>query len=106
MNGVKDGKGNGYQDKPLTHGISTVSTNTIEGSDESDGLVRNDDDNDETPRILAIDDEDNRERGFLSGIVENETSSSTTPETVWQPSGNSWKDALYFCGPGWLVSIA
>jgi hypothetical protein len=24
----------------------------------------------------------------------------------WSPSGNFWKDAWYFVGPGWLVSIA
>jgi len=24
----------------------------------------------------------------------------------WEPSGNRWKDMLYFVGPGWLVSIA
>lgn len=106
MNGVNDGKGIGSHDKPLTHGISTGSMHTNEGSDESDGIVRNDDDGGETPRMLAInDDEDTTEGGFLSRIEVN-TSSSTTPETPWQPSGNWWKDALYFCGPGWLVSIA
>lgn len=24
----------------------------------------------------------------------------------WSPSGSFWKDAWYFVGPGWLVSIA
>ena len=23
----------------------------------------------------------------------------------WSPSGSSWKDFLFFCGPGWLVSV-
>jgi NRAMP (natural resistance-associated macrophage protein)-like metal ion transporter len=24
----------------------------------------------------------------------------------WEPTGNTWKDFSYFCGPGWFVSIA
>lgn len=27
-------------------------------------------------------------------------------EKVWSPSGSAWRDFLYFCGPGWFVSIA
>ena len=25
---------------------------------------------------------------------------------LWSPSGSAWRDFLYFCGPGWFVSIA
>jgi natural resistance-associated macrophage protein len=34
------------------------------------------------------------------------TTTTTTNAPLWEPSGNWWKDFLFFCGPGWFVSIA
>lgn len=37
-------------------------------------------------------------------IVDGDDEPST--EKLWSPSGSGWRDFLYFCGPGWFVSIA
>jgi NRAMP (natural resistance-associated macrophage protein)-like metal ion transporter len=34
------------------------------------------------------------------------TRSSALQARPWEPTGDRWKDFFYFCGPGWLVSIA
>jgi len=43
-------------------------------------------------------------------IVEEDPSqvelNSTSSDSGWSPTGVWWKDLLFFCGPGWLVSIA
>ncbi|KAG7338339.1 NRAMP family Mn2+/Fe2+ transporter [Nitzschia inconspicua] len=98
---------NSYHDNPLTKGESTVSTNVASNKsiyNENDVLVRRDDDDDESPRVLLENDEgDNRsDKGLLLEMDSIESQSGT----LWEPSGNRWKDLLYFCGPGWLVSIA
>lgn len=96
--------GKSYHDKQLPTAESTISCSTEEGGgsnhivSESDVLVRSE----ETPMMIAEDDIDESGMGFLSEIDRN------VPSQVgggWEPSGNWWKDMLYFCGPGWLVSI-
>ena len=38
--------------------------------------------------------------------VENFCKAEVPHPPCWEPSGNTWKDFFYFCGPGWFVSIA
>ena len=38
------------------------------------------------------------------GAAAGETGGATGTEKIWSPSGSSWRDFLYFCGPGWFVS--
>jgi hypothetical protein len=97
--------GTSYHDKQLATAESTISCSTEEegGGDhivsESDILVRSD----ELPMmIIAEDDNYESDMGFLSEIDHAVPSQAGGG---WQPSGNWWKDMLYFCGPGWLVSI-
>ncbi len=52
------------------------------------------------PLQLVSNDPDNDEDQPLSS---GDAIDSSSP---WKPSGNTWKDAWFFVGPGWLVSIA
>mmetsp|Transcript_33394 Transcript_33394/g.38003 ORF Transcript_33394/g.38003 Transcript_33394/m.38003 type:complete len:591 (-) Transcript_33394:55-1827(-) len=48
-----------------------------------------------------------RRSSSLSSSSSSEVVTVSVPEPEpWEPSGTWWKDALYFVGPGWLVSIA
>jgi NRAMP (natural resistance-associated macrophage protein)-like metal ion transporter len=41
-----------------------------------------------------------------NNVEPTSSSSSSSSAAPWKPSGNFWKDAWFFVGPGWLVSIA
>jgi len=56
-------------------------------------------------------DEGNPSQSRSSFDISSEEGTYNSPDGVglalpWEPSGNRWKDMLYFVGPGWLVSIA
>lgn len=81
---------------------------TTGGSNSAD-----EDEHDSAAPQLVIHDDDDRQRSFE--VISSSVASSVSegPDGVagdtilpWEPSGNRWKDMLYFVGPGWLVSIA
>jgi natural resistance-associated macrophage protein 2 len=82
---------NGYQNKSLRDGKSTVSSSSC---GENDGLVLN---NDETPMLISTEEVCIQDNFGIAAVI-------TVPG--WEPTGSWWKDLFYFCGPGWLVSIA
>jgi len=43
------------------------------------------------------------ESDALARSDKNEESQQLQQE-LWSPSGSAWRDFLFFCGPGWLVS--
>ncbi|CAB9502074.1 NRAMP-like transporter smf [Seminavis robusta] len=46
------------------------------------------------------------EHASLAGNQNGDVKKPEKDEEVWSPSGSAWRDFLYFCGPGWFVSIA
>ena len=51
---------------------------------------------------LAGEKKSNADVGLLGGS--DGEHSATAEKIIWSPSGSSWRDFLYFCGPGWFVS--
>ena len=45
-----------------------------------------------------------KKKSNTEGTADERDSGPTGTEKVWSPSGSSWRDFLYFCGPGWFVS--
>jgi len=57
----------------------------------------------EQETALAVPNESN---STTNGVLLNGKRPEESSEKIiiWSPSGSSWKDFLYFCGPGWFVS--
>lgn len=69
--------------------------------------------NTQSSLFIKVRDEDNESmlgnNAPLNERIATSTVAEEDPAEVdlgWSPSGVTWRDVLYFCGPGWLVSIA
>lgn len=66
--------------------------------------VPDDDDNDGAIEVRKVDGEE--DPPTEEEALKKDGDDDANVGGGWSPSGSSWKDFLFFCGPGWLVSIA